>query len=202
MFVDHGIFRFYWRSFGSIDENLYRSNQPFWWQLKNDKNKRQLKTVINLRGERNCSSYFLEKKACKKLGLKLINFPISSREAPKIKTINAAKKMFEDIEYPAIMHCKSGADRAGIMATLYLILHKNNSPEEAIKQLSFKYLHIKYAKTGILDAFIEEYINSNKIKNIKFLEWVNNEYDRDKLISSFKPHKPTEIINSLILNRE
>ena len=30
------------------------------------KNKRGIKTVINLRGVRNCSSYFLEKETCKK----------------------------------------------------------------------------------------------------------------------------------------
>ena len=35
--------------------------------------------------------------------------------------------MFETIEYPAVMHCKSGADRAGIMAALYLILKKEIS---------------------------------------------------------------------------
>ena len=202
IFVDHGFFRFYWRSLTSIDDNLYRSNQPFAWQLKADKKKRNIKTVINLRGKRNCSSYFLEKEACKKLNLKLVNFPISSREAPKQETINAAQEMFSKIEYPAIMHCKSGADRAGIMAALYLILHKKTSAENAKKQLSFKHLHIKYAKTGILDAFLDKYIEDNKKLKVTFINWVNNIYDREKLISSFKASRPMEILNSLILRRE
>ena len=202
IFIDHGIFRFTWRSFGSVDENLYRSNQPFSWQIKSDKKNRHIKTVINLRGERNCSSYFLEKKACKKLGLKLINFPISSREAPKQETVVAAKKMFETIEYPAVMHCKSGADRAGIMAALYLILKKEISAEKAKKQLSFKHLHIKYAKTGILDAFLENYIKDNNISKIKFIEWIKNGYNREQLRSSFKAYKLAELFNSLFMRRE
>ena len=100
------------------------------------------------------------------------------------------------------MHCKSGADRAGLMSALYLIL-KNNAPvNEAKKQLSFKYLHIKYAKTGILDAFFDSYISDTEKSNITFLNWVKIKYSPEKLKSSFKPKKIIEIINTLILKRE
>ncbi len=98
------------------------------------------------------------------------------------------------------MHCKSGADRAGLMSALYLILHKNIPVREAKKQLSFKYLHIKYAKTGILDAFFDNYLEENN--NKKFLEWVKNDYNPEKLKSSFKAKKISEIISTYILRRE
>ena len=88
------------------------------------------------------------------------------------------------------------------MAALYLILHKKTSAENAKKQLSFKHLHIKYAKTGILDAFLDKYIEDNKKLEVTFINWVNNIYDREKLISSFKASRPMEILNSLILRRE
>lgn len=198
--MDHGIFRFKWRSLHKISENTYRSNQPFPWQILSDKNKRGVKTVINLRGVRNCSSFFLEKETCEKYNIKLINFPVTSRAAPKVETILAAKKLFNEIEYPIVMHCKSGADRAGLMSALYLILHKNISVIEAKKQLSFKYLHIKYAKTGILDAFFDNYIKENKNKD--FLHWVKNEYNPEKLKSSFKVKKLSEILSTYILRRE
>ena len=198
--MDHGIFRFKWRSLHKISENTYRSNQPFPWQILSDKNKRGVKTVINLRGVRNCSSFFLEKETCEKYNIKLINFPVTSRAAPKVETILAAKKLFNEIEYPIVMHCKSGADRAGLMSALYLILHKNISVIEAKKQLSFKYLHIKYAKTGILDAFFDNYIKENKNKD--FLDWVKNEYNSEKLKSSFKVKKLSEILSTYILRRE
>ena len=198
--MDHGIFRFKWRSLHKISENTYRSNQPFPWQILADKNKRGVKTIINLRGIRNCSSFFLEKETCEKHNIKLINFPVTSRAAPKAETILAAKKLFNEIEYPIIMHCKSGADRAGLMSALYLILHKNVSVIEAKKQLSFKYLHIKHAKTGILDAFFDNYIKENKNKD--FLDWVKNDYNPEKLKLSFKVKKLSEILSTYILRRE
>ena len=198
--MDHGIFRFKWRSLHKISEQTYRSNQPFPWQILDDKNKRGIKTVVNLRGVRNCSSFFLEKETCEKHNIKLINFPVTSRAAPKVETILAAKKLFNEVEYPIIMHCKSGADRAGLMSALYLILHKNVSVEEAKKQLSFKYLHIKHAKTGILDAFFDNYIKESK--NNTFLDWVKNDYDPEKLKLSFKIKKISEILSTYILRRE
>ena len=198
--MDHGIFRFKWRSLHKISENTYRSNQPFPWQILADKNKRGVKTIINLRGIRNCSSFFLEKETCERHNIKLINFPVTSRAAPKVETILAAKKLFNEIEYPIIMHCKSGADRAGLMSALYLILHKNISVIEAKKQLSFKYLHIKHAKTGILDAFFDNYIKEKKNKD--FLDWVKNDYNPEKLKLSFKVKKLSEILSTYILRRE
>ena len=100
------------------------------------------------------------------------------------------------------MHCKSGADRAGLMAALYLILQKNIPVDEAKKQLSFKYLHIKYAKTGILDKFYESYIYDTKNTSKKFLDWVETEYNPVVLKDNFKPKKISEIINTIILRRE
>ena len=198
--MDHGIFRFKWRSLHKISEQTYRSNQPFPWQILADKNKSGIKTIINLRGVRNCSSFFLEKETCEKNNITVINFPVTSRAAPRVETILAAKKLFNEIEYPIIMHFKSGADRAGLMSALYLILHKNISVNEAKKQLSFKYLHIKHAKTGILDAFFDNYLKENKNNN--FLEWVKNDYDPEKLKLSFKIKKISEILSTYILRRE
>ena len=149
---------------------------------------------------RNCSSFFLEKKTCEEHNIKLINFPVTSRAAPKVETILAAKKLFNEIEYPVIMHCKSGADRAGLMSALYLILHENMPVDEAKKQLSFKYLHLKYAKTGILDAFFDTYLRENKKQS--FLNWVKNDYDPVKLKLSFKVKKISEILSTYILRRE
>tara|TARA_B100000686_G_scaffold342408_1_gene421490 strand:- start:1481 stop:1783 length:303 start_codon:yes stop_codon:yes gene_type:complete len=100
------------------------------------------------------------------------------------------------------MHCKSGADRAGLMSALYLILKSNIPVHEAKKQLSFKYLHIKYAKTGILDAFFDNYLLDSKKSNITFLNWVKIKYKPEKLKTSFKPKKIIEIINTFIFKRE
>ena len=122
----------------------------------------------------------------KNLNLSLIEFKLHSRGAPTIDQIFLSKKLFGEIEYPALIHCKSGADRTGLMASLYLI-NKGIDVDEAKKQLSFKYLHIRLAKSGILDHFFESFIEYRKKNNkISFWEWSKKYYNPKVLKISFK----------------
>ena len=73
-----------------------------------------IRTVVNLRGERLCGSFWLEQQACARHGIALVNFSVRSRAAPSHKELRGARELFERIEYPMLMHCKSGADRAGL----------------------------------------------------------------------------------------
>jgi protein tyrosine/serine phosphatase len=100
------------------------------------------------------------------------------------------------------MHCKSGADRAGIASCLYLIYKHKYSVLDATKQLSFKYLHIKYAKTGILDYLFETAIKKGKYSSSDFINWIDNDYSNQKLKKSFKPYKLFDFIVEKILKRE
>ncbi len=199
---DHGIFRYTWRSWGKISSEMYRCNQPFPFQIKNDIRKYKIKTIINLRGERHCSSFYLEKKQCLKSGVTLINFPLSSRDLPTYKKTLALKDLFNKIEYPALMHCKSGADRAGIAAALYLISRKKKNLIIAKKQLSFKHLHLKYAKTGILDFFFDSAIKLGVIESKDFFKWMKSDYNKEKLKKEFNYNKFSSFIADSFLKRE
>ncbi len=84
------------------------------------------------------------------------------------------------------MHCKSGADRAGLMSVLYRHLHEGVPIEAAKKELSFKYGHIRQAHTGILDYFFERYIADNAARPMPFFDWVDTVYDPDELRSTFR----------------
>ena len=57
---------------------------------------------------------------------------------PDKETVHAMANVFEHLEYPVLMHCKSGADRAGLMSVLYSHLHKGEPIEVAIRQLSLR----------------------------------------------------------------
>ena len=100
------------------------------------------------------------------------------------------------------MHCKSGADRVGLASTLYLINKHKICVEEASKQLSLKHLHIKYAKTGILDYFFEVAIKKGKNLPDDFMLWINNEYNQKKLKSSFKSNSILNLVTEIIFKRE
>ena len=162
-----------------------------------------IKTIINCRGTKRDGGWLLENEACKKYNIELINLNVRSRAAPDKKLIERANVIFKDIDYPALIHCKSGADRAGIVSALYKILYCKETPERAKKQLSFKFLHIKHAKTGILDKFVEEYERFlKKNKNFDFLKWVENIYDPEKLENDFRSNSFVNKILFKWLRRE
>ena len=145
-----------------------------------------IKTIINLRGIRRDGGWLLENEACKKYNIKLIDFRARSRAAPEKDMIFKAEKLFKSIKYPALIHCKSGADRAGIMCALYMLTFKKENPHIAKKQLSWRYLHVKWAKPGVLDSFVEEYSKQYKQNKMTFLDWVKERYDPEKLESNFR----------------
>ena len=83
------------------------------------------------------------------------------------------------------------------------VLKSNENPEVAKKQLSLKYLHIKHAKTGILDAFCDLYIKYyKKNKNADFIYWTRHIYKPQELEASFSENKFFEKIITKILRRE
>jgi protein tyrosine/serine phosphatase len=198
---DHGFLRYKFSNHYEIGKKMYRENQPSPKRIKEWK-KSGIKTNINLRGKSNKGYYLLEKEACEKNAISMIDFRVYSRDVHSIETIVNARKLFSEIEYPAIMHCKSGADRTGFMGVLYKHFYMKEPIEVAISQLSLKYLHIKQGKTGILDFFFSEYLLYSSQKKISFLDWVSNVYDPVELKENFMKQWSGNPITELILRRE
>lgn len=185
IFYDHGFLRALYPNIWKIDDDLSRSAQPSPFLLMKFKND-GFKTIINLRGARDDLVDQMERRVCKNLNLKLIEFKLHSRGAPTIDQIKNSKKIFKEIDYPALIHCKSGADRTGLMATLYLI-SKGVNINIAKKQLSFKFLHVRFAKSGILDQFFENFENFLlQGGKLSFWEWSETIYSPDELKKNFK----------------
>ncbi len=201
--VDHGFIRDIYWNLHEVAPGVWRAAQPGPRQLRRAK-QLGVKTILNLRGKReDCGSYILEREACEELGLKLVDFPIRSRSALDKETLRAAVGIFDNLEYPILMHCKSGADRAGFMATLYQFVKGGQSLAEAMKkQLSLAYGHMRQAKTGVIDFFYESYLAANAKAPIAFLDWIDRDYDRDKLNASFKENWAWGILVDKILRRE
>lgn len=201
LFVDHGIFRAIYLNRHKVTDKFWRAAQPSPSDIKRMADS-GIKTVINLRGGREHGSWPLQRDACRQHGIVLTEFVVRSREAPARETIRAAKELFETVEYPVLVHCKSGADRAGLMSALYLILHEGLSVDEASQQLSLRYGHFRFAKTGILDAFFDLYREEGQAAGLDFLTWVETVYEPDKLKARFRAGFWSGLLVDRVMKRE
>ena len=198
---DHGFLRIAFHNLYKIDENMWRSNQPSPKQIENAYNNFRIKTILNLRGPRETGGWQLEAETCNRLGIELINFRVRSRAAPEKEMLLKTPHLFSSIKGPSLLHCKSGADRAGLMSALYVLIVMKQPAIVALKQLSLKYLHVKQSKTGILDAFIASYIPFEK-QGVGFMKWVEDFYDPQKLMLEFQADPLASRVIDSILNRE
>jgi protein tyrosine/serine phosphatase len=199
---DHAYLRVGFQNAHWVSPELVRTNQPWPFQLKWWK-ARGIKTIINLRGGFDGSFYALEKDACERLGLKMVDFVVTSREVPSRARVLGAKDLFETIEYPAVMHCKSGADRAGIMSVLYAHYRLGLPIREAMKELSLRYLHMSAGKTGVLDYTFERYLAEGEPKGLSFTQWVESDaYDPDAIKKDFRSQWLGTLLTEKILRRE
>ncbi|WP_297692980.1 protein tyrosine phosphatase [Phenylobacterium sp.] len=199
---DHAYLRLGFSNAHWVSDELVRTNQPWPHQLEGWKAK-GIRTVINLRGDFHRSFYALERDACRQLDLELVNFPVGSREVPSRQRVLGAKRLFQTVQYPALMHCKSGADRAGMMSVLYLHFRKGETIREAMDQLHLRYLHVRHGKTGVLDYTFERYLAEGEPAGMSFLEWVRSPaYDPAGLRADFKTRTWGSWLTERLLNRE
>lgn len=201
MVMDHGLFRLVYLNKHRLSAEAWRSAQPGPGHLRAIK-AMGIRTVVNLRGERLCGSFWNEERACRELGLKLVNYQVRSRAAPSREEIHGAVELFKTVEYPILMHCKSGADRAGLMSALYRHFREGVSIAEAKNELALKYGHIRQADTGILDYFFERYLADTAERPMPFLTWVDTVYDPDELKATFLSSGWANRIVDNVLQRE
>jgi len=200
-YVDHGFLRAAFRNFHWISPEMARANQPSPRRIAEYADM-GIKTILNLRGFNDSGHYWLEREACAAHGLVLVDAPLGSREPPHKERIFRAAHLFENIRYPALMHCKSGADRAGLMAVLYLHLHCGKPIPDAMEQLSLKYLHVRQGKTGMLDYFFERYLAESDGGRMPFLDWARDVYDPAAVKAGFMGQWWANVLVDKVLRRE
>lgn len=199
LFVDHAILRLAWHNFAPvIPGRLYRSNHPDPVTLTRLVRRWGIRSVINLRGEKYNASNDLGARTAARLGVELRYLGLESRGAPQRARILRFAELYASLPRPILIHCKSGADRAGLASGLAVLIEGGTS-REAMKQLSWKFLHVRQSKTGILDAFFRLYAEKGEGRR-PFLDWVRDEYDESQLTRA--PTRLASFLNDVLLRRE
>ena len=201
MLVDHAVFRVLWDNWAEVvPGKLYRSNHPTPARLAAATRRHGLRTLINLRGHRQCGSDALSRDAAARLGLAHVDMAFESRGAPHRDRILRFADLYREIAMPALMHCKSGADRAGLAAGLAVLL-EGGTAADALRQLSWRFGHFNRSRTGVLDAFFIRYAAEAEGR-MPFLDWVARDYDEQALRRDFTAHGLSTFITDRVLRRE
>lgn len=186
--TDHAWIRAFWANLDQVAPGVWRSNQPsprrlFRFQQKG------IRTIITLRGESRWPHHVFEANCCRHLGIELVPVQLRARNLVEREVLLDLLDLFDRLEKPFLFHCKSGADRAGLAAALYL-LHADNAPIDVAKrQLSLKYAHVRRFRTGILDFLLERYAQDIQDRPMPIREWIETRYDKKALTQDFQDRR-------------
>ena len=141
---------------------LYRSAQPDKSELEAYARKYGIRSVLNLRGAHPRDAWYESEMAgVHELGLVHYDYPISAKRFVTSRQIAQILDIVRRAPKPLLIHCQSGADRAGLVAALYDYAIAGESAREADRQLSLIYGHFPYltSKSGAMDASFWAYVH-------------------------------------------
>ena len=116
---------------------LIRTPQPDEDDLEALARAHGVRTVLNLRGEREDEGWFeRERRGVERVGAAWVHLRVSGRSAPSDETVARFLDLVEDpAAWPIVMHCQGGIHRTGLLAALYRMQYQGWSAERAIAEM-------------------------------------------------------------------
>jgi protein tyrosine phosphatase (PTP) superfamily phosphohydrolase (DUF442 family) len=142
---------------------LYRSAQLSRGELDRFARRYRIKSVLNLRGAHPGDGWYDgEMAAVHDLGIAHYDYPISAKRVVTRRQIAAILDIVRRAPKPLLVHCRSGADRSGLVAALYDYAVRGDSAAEADRQLSLAYGHFPYltSRSGAMDASFAAFVRA------------------------------------------
>ena len=145
---------------------FYRSAQMSPERLAYAAKKRDIKTLISLRGVKDGEAWrTAEIQKCEELGITRYDVPLSMRKLPPPESLKQLVELCKTAEKPILVHCQAGIHRAGTASAIYELL-EGKSVDEAKGQFTFFFF----------DAPIGEVVELYRGSTLPFDEWVEKEY--------------------------
>ena len=186
LLFDHHLLRFAWTNLGTVADGVFRSNQPTASRLRKMRDKMRIKAVLNLRGVSTRPYFQFNRQACEQLGLDLHVADIQGHRVNGRETLIKLLDTFREIRRPFVLHCKSGADRSGLAAALYRVIILGHPVEEARKELSFRYLHASWTRSGICGFLFDHYLAETKNRPMDLETWIREVYDPETFMQAYE----------------
>jgi len=136
----------------------YRSAQLDSDELRHYIRKFNIKSIINLRGKRAGRSWYqAELRVSNQLNCRHYDLSIPADKSPSPVRVKKLLQLFATAPRPILLHCKAGADRAGLAAALWKAGVNGESKAIASKQLSLRFGHFPIGPTSALDDFFKKW---------------------------------------------
>lgn len=201
LLVDHAALRLVWSNFAAvIPGRMYRCNHPTPGRLARLTRRLGLRSLINLRGATVNGSDALSRDAAGRLHLHFIDLAMQSGRAPPRAVLLELIAALRAVAEPALLHCKSGADRAGFAAGVFLLLN-GGSVSDALGQLSWRFGHLRGSRAGVLDVVFIAY-GREAAGHADFAAWARDSYDPVSVTTEFRTGRVAAFVTDRLLARE
>jgi hypothetical protein len=89
------------------------------------------------------------------------------------------------------------------MSALYVHFQLGQPIRQAMKQLSWRYLHARIGKTGVLDYLFKRYLAEGEPVGLSFIDWVDSPaYDPVAIKADFRASWFGDLLTEKLLRRE
>lgn len=170
-------------NFFAVQEgHLYRCRQLSGERFGHYIDKFGIKTIINLRGvESRPTWWYQEIDVCRKKNIRHYDIPMNAKIMTPKKQLLELLYLYDNAPRPILIHCKSGADRTGEAAAIWVLDQMGRSNTEAARQLAVDFGH----SPGRFPA--KDFL----IKIWKGRAWLMNEYN-EKQYTQFSFSRSTQ----------
>ncbi|HEX5453356.1 MAG TPA: dual specificity protein phosphatase family protein [Stellaceae bacterium] len=124
-----------------------------------------IKSVLNLRGAHPGEKWYDDEiAAAHEAGMAHYDYPISAKRFVTAKQVAQILDIVRRAPKPLLVHCMSGADRAGLVSALYEYAIAGESAAEADDQLSLAYGHFPYltSRSGAMDDSFWAFVRAHQ----------------------------------------
>lgn len=181
---------------GIVDDGLvYRSAQPTGNVIGMIRD-RKLASIVNLRGGGEADPWYVaEVEATRDAGVDFYDLPMSAVRRPSRRELLVLIDMLSHCKYPLLIHCKSGSDRTGLLAGLYLMLRKGVPPDRAESAFSLAHGHVPLLGPERLHEPFDEYAawlatTGASHTPDRLIDWVSHHYRSGDPLVAIDPVRP------------
>jgi hypothetical protein len=141
-----------------VPGRVYRCAQPSGRRLEELIRRKNIRTIVNLRGCCEPLPWYVEQcRVTNRLNVSQEDLSFSAARMPSVLGLRQLVEVLDHSELPLLFHCHKGADRSGLASAIALLLLTDTPLEDARHQLGPRYGHLPLGRTVYLDRFFDLY---------------------------------------------